>query len=143
MTPTSPDYRPQTKTRTTRDAFLWIVTLLKPAVEKGSICWVDATGWAHDYWELKPHAGCWLRASIDNHSNEAYHLVLSCRGVWHGSKDNPEWWPIATAKVWALASAGQLAGLVLMAAAEAGEDPSLVVPRHTPAEKHQSWHGRP
>jgi hypothetical protein len=132
-----------TSIRSTHDAFDWIVSLLNPAVDDGSVYWVEATSWAHDYWELKPQAGCWLRASIDNHSNEAYHLKLSCRGVWHGSLDNPEWRPVATAKVWTLANAGQLAGLVLMAAAEAGEDPSLVVPLHTPAEKHQNWDGRP
>ena len=127
-----------TPTRSTHDVFNWIATLISPAIADGSVYWVEPTSWAHDYWELKPQAGCWLRASIDRNSNEGYHLTLSCRGLWHKSLDDPEWWPVAVAKVWTLANAGQLAGLVLMAAADAGEDPSLVVPIQTPATKHQS-----
>ena len=133
-----------TSTRSTHDAFDWMATLVSPAIASGLVYWIEPTSWAHDYWELQPYAGCWLRASIDRNSNEAYHLVLSCRGVWHKSLEPAQWWPIANVKVWTLDSAGWLAGLILMAAAEAGEDPSLVVPIHTPADKQQNtledWH---
>lgn len=130
-----------TKTRTTHDAFDWIVSLLKPAVADGSIYWISATSWAHDYLDIRPKAGRWLQAAIDNNSNEAYHLVLSCRCVGSQSLDEPEWLSVAVAKVWTLADASKYAGLIL--AAQADEELHLVVPRHTPAEKHQNWDGRP
>lgn len=104
--------------KTAQNAFDWIAELLNPAIADGSVYWVTASTWCHPYWIIAPKNGCWLRASINHNSNEAYHLVLSCKIRWGGSLNDPEWFTIATAKVWDLANAGKLAGMILMAAVD-------------------------
>ncbi len=104
--------------RTAHHALHWISELLNPSIADGSVYWVSASSWAHPNWLIAPQNDCWLKASINNNSNEAFHLVISCRVKWAGSLDDPEWFPIATAKVWDLANAGKLAGIILVAAVD-------------------------
>lgn len=104
--------------RTAQNAFEWISELLNSSIADGSVYWVTASSWSHPNWIIAPQNGCWLTASIDHNSNEAYHLKISCRVKWGGSLNDPEWFPIATAKVWDLANAGRLAGMILMNAVD-------------------------